>query len=55
VDLHDYIVVGGGVAGCVISNRFGEDPGARVLVAAQHQPASESRAAGPATPEVMKP
>jgi hypothetical protein len=55
VDLHDYIVVGGGVVGRAISSRFSEDPEAWVLVAAQHQPPSDSRPAGPATPEVMKP
>ncbi len=55
MDLHDYSVLGGGVAGCAISNRFSEAPRAWVLVAARHQPPSDSRPAGPATPEVMKP
>jgi choline dehydrogenase len=29
---HDYIVVGGGTAGCVLAARLTEDPGIRVLL-----------------------
>ncbi|MBM4409205.1 MAG: hypothetical protein FJ038_11585, partial [Chloroflexi bacterium] len=28
----DYVIVGGGSAGCVLANRLSADPGTRVLV-----------------------
>ena len=31
-DRFDYVIVGGGSAGCVLANRLSEDPGTRVLV-----------------------
>jgi choline dehydrogenase len=31
-DVHDYVIVGGGSAGCVLAARLAEDPGTRVLL-----------------------
>ena len=48
---HDYIVIGGGTAGCVLAARFTEDPGIRVLLleagAADPLPAMAEPAAWP--------
>jgi choline dehydrogenase len=32
---HDYLVVGGGTAGCVLAARLSEDPGSSVKLAAR--------------------
>jgi choline dehydrogenase len=32
MELYDYIVVGGGIAGCVVAARLTQDPGTRVML-----------------------